>query len=65
MGDDQKEEERIYIIDGNDVIDNNMVNDNHNGGDNHIEINNNDNNTKVETKKFTLPSPKKANNDDT
>ena len=44
MGDDQKEEERIYIIDGNDVIDNNMVNDNHNGGDNHIEINNNDNN---------------------
>jgi hypothetical protein len=61
------------IANGNDNVDNNknIVNDNHNDDNNCIETHNNDksnidktnNNPNVETKKFNLPSPKKANND--
>ena len=61
------------IVNENDNVDNNknMVNDNHNDDNNRIETHNNDksdidknnNNPNVETKKFNLPSPKKANND--
>ena len=60
------------IINGNDNVDNNnknMINDNHDDN-NRVETHNNDksninneNNPNVETKKFNLPSPKKANND--
>ena len=65
--------DKNIIANGNDNVDNNknMVNDNHNDDNNRIETHNNDksdidknnNNPNVETKKFNLPSPKKANND--
>ena len=61
------------IVSGNVNDDNNknMINDNHNDDNNRVGTHNNDksnnidnnNNPNVETKKFNLPSPKKANND--
>ena len=71
IDDNQKKEEIISVLDDNNILtdNNNVVHDNDN--DKHIETNNNDksnidndinNNPNVETKKFNLPSPSKANN---
>ena len=66
--DNQKKEEIISVLDDNNIV---TDNDNHDVDNKHNETNNNNksnidndnnNNPNVETKKFNLPSPSKANN---
>ena len=68
IDDNQKKEEIISVLDDNNIV---TDNDNHDVDNKHNETNNNNksnidndnnNNPNVETKKFNLPSPSKANN---